>query len=129
MDLYTRLPNRLGLNLIEFDEFNHVDFLYSRNVFDMVYKNVINTLLTAEFIDWIPVYDNTTSFNSLNNYQCNDIEINERSPRKKNDGFWNKITRYLRKKEVYPLVKTKEEENVNSRNTFSNSWKEMFNLR
>lgn len=119
----------MGLNLIDFDKFNHIDFLYSRDVFDMVYKNVINTLLTAEIKDWIPIYDNTTSFNSLSYYnQCNDTEISNRGSRKNNEGFWNKITRYLWKKEVYPLVNPNEE-NVNSKKISSNNWKEIIYVR
>lgn len=112
MELYTRLPNRLGLHLIDFDQFNHVDFLYSRNVSDLVYQNVINTISTAEFDDWVPVYDKTTSYKTSSSYiQCNDIEINERTSKKKNDGFWSKITSYMKKKEVYPLIKIKEVKN------------------
>lgn len=100
MDLYTHLPNRLGLHLIEFDQFNHVDFLYSRNVSDMVYNSVINTLIIADFIDWKPVYDNKTPPNTLSNdIQCNDINsIDERISRKRTDGLWNKITSYIKKK-------------------------------
>lgn len=129
MNLYTSLPNKLGLHLIEFDQFNHVDFLYSRNVSEMVYNSIINTLITADFIDWKPVYDNTSSSNGISNYfQCDDIDpIGERISRKKTDGLWNKITSYIKKKEVYPIVQTSEE-NIQTKNTYLKSWKETFNL-
>lgn len=93
MELYTQLPHRLGLHLI--NEFNHGDFLYGYNVYDMLYQNVINTIYTAEFDDWLPVYDNTTLFKDLNNETlCNDTEIRERASRKKNDSFWSKLISY-----------------------------------
>lgn len=127
MELYTRLPNRLGLHLINFDQFNHVDFLYSRNVSDLVYQNVINTISTAEFNDWVPVYDKTTSYKISSNYiQCNDKGISERTSKKKNDGFWSKITSYIKKKEVHPFIKIKEEQNEE---TFeSRAWSKIHNL-
>lgn len=130
-ELYTRLPNRLGLHLIEFDKFNHVDFLYSRNITKMVYQSVFNTLQTAESIDWVPVYDNSTSFNTFSKYnKCEDTEFGERVSRKKNnDGFWNKIMRYVKKKEVHPLTSSKEENNeesLKSRNTNQKAWTQTF---
>jgi len=130
MELYTHLPNRLGLHLIEYDKFNHVDFLYSHNVSDMVYESVLNTISPAELLDWIPVYDKTTLFNHLNDdMQCNDLEIKERSPKKKNSSFWNKITKYIIQKEVYPLTQIKEDDEIiKSRNTFLKSWKETIYL-
>lgn len=129
MDLYNSLPNKLGLHLIEFDQFNHVDFLYSRNVSDMVYNSIINTIITADFVDWKPIYDNTTSSHGISNYiQCNDIDhIGERISRKKTDGLWNKITSYIKKKEVQPIIQTNEE-NIQTKNTYLNSWKETFHL-
>lgn len=129
MDLYTSLPNRLGLHLIEFDQFNHVDFLYSRNVSDMVYNRVINTLITADFVDWKPVYDNITSSNGISNYiQCNDINLKgEKIPRKNTDSLWNKITSYIKKKEIRPIVQP-HEENIQTQNTHLKSWKETFHL-
>jgi len=130
MELYTHLPNRLGLHLIEYDKFNHVDFLYSHNVSDMVYESVLNTIYPAELLDWIPVYDKTTSFNNLNDdMQCNDLEIKERSSKKKNSSFWNKITKYIIQKEVYPITQIKEDDEIiKSRNTFLKSWKETIYL-
>lgn len=130
MELYTYIPNRLGLHLIEFDKFNHVDFLYSRDVFNLVYKSVINTITTAESADWAPVYDRETLFNSFNLSNCSDIEFRGRNAKKKK-GFWSTITSYIKKLEVQPLIKNKEEtneENNESRNIFSRAWKEIIHL-
>lgn len=132
MELYTQLPRRLGLFLIAFDKFNHVDFLYSRNVSDMVYQSVMNTISIADFIDWIPVYDNKTTFKDLSNYTlCNDTELGERTLKRKNDSFWSKLTSYIKKKEVHPLTNVNEnnEENNKSRNMFPMSWNKPYNLR
>lgn len=132
MELYTHLPNRLGLNLIDFDQFNHVDFLYSRDVSDMVYKSLINTVVSAEFANWTPVYDRTTSYNFFeNDYQCNNIDFSERNLKNNKKGFWNKITSYIKKKEVHPLIKAKSEnteETIKSNNTFLKAWKEIIHL-
>lgn len=132
IELYTHLRNRLGLHLIEFDQFNHVDFLYSRNVSDMVYNSVINTISTADLLDWVPVYDKTTPFYALNtDKQCNDSEFNERSSRKKKKGFWSKFTTFIKKMEIQPIVSIEEvnnENNFKSRNTFLRAWKEPFNM-
>lgn len=130
-ELYTRLPNRLGLHLIEFDKFNHVDFLYSRNITEMVYQSVFNTLHTAESVDWVPIYDKTTSFNNYSKYdKCEDTTFGERESRKKNnDGFWNKIMRYVKKKEVHTLMSSTEENNeesFKSRHTNQKAWAETF---
>ncbi|VVC24403.1 Partial AB-hydrolase lipase domain,Serine aminopeptidase, S33,Alpha/Beta hydrolase fold [Cinara cedri] len=130
IELYSHLPNRLGLNLIEFDQFNHVDFLYSKNIIDMVYQSVLNTISTTEFEDWVPVFDNTTIYNAIDNIHCNDIELRERNSRKTNKGFWSKLTGYIKKKEVSPLVNIKEqhsEKTAESRNTYTKAWKELFN--
>lgn len=115
---------------MEFDQFNHVDFLYSRDIFNMVYKSVINTVLTAESVDWKPVYDRTTPFYALSNYsQCNDVELRDRNSQKKNDGFWNTITSYIKKKELQPLIKIKEDnEDVKSRNALKRAWKETIHV-
>ncbi|XP_050061037.1 gastric triacylglycerol lipase-like [Aphis gossypii] len=122
VELYSRLPNRLGINLIKFDQFNHVDFLYSKNVTEMVYQSVMNTLFKAEFADWIPEIDNTTAFNVSSDYnQCYD----ERNARKTKNGFWQKITSFIKRKEVYPLknyMVEDHEENVRSRHTIKNAW-------
>lgn len=128
LELYTHLPNRLGLHLIEFEKFNHVDFLYSRNVSDMVYQSVISTITAAESYDWVPVYDKTTSFSPFLDKQCNDIELSERSIRKKNGGFWSKMLSYIKKKEVRPLTKLKEE-NIQYGNKYQNTWNETLYLR
>ncbi|XP_022182087.1 gastric triacylglycerol lipase-like [Myzus persicae] len=126
VELYSHLPNRLGLHLIKFDKFNHVDFLYSKNVTDMVYQSVMNTIFKAEFDDWSPEFDNTTSFNSINyNNQCND----ERNARTTNNGFWLKITSFIKKKEVHPLksfMGEDKEENVKSRNTILTAWNQTY---
>jgi len=93
----------------------------------------MNTISTAESVDWTPVYDDTTLFKDLRNYnRCNDTEFGERTSRRKNDGFWSKLTSYIKKKEVFPLVKVNEnnEENNKSRNTlFPMAWNETYNLR
>lgn len=128
MELYTHLPNRIGLHLIEFEQFNHVDFLYSRNVSELVYQSVINTITTAESFDWAPVYDNKTSYNAFLQKQCNDVELSERSSRKNNNGFWSKMFSYIKKKEVPSLTKLKEE-NIQYRNKYQNTWNETYNLR
>lgn len=134
IELYSHLPNRLGLNLIEFDQFNHVDFLYSKNIVDMVYQSVLNTISITEFDDWVPVYDNTTAYNALSNIQCNDMELKEKNSRKQ-DGFWRKLIQYIKKKEVSPLISTEEQNNEkntdshHSNTTYMKSWKEPFNLR
>jgi len=94
----------------------------------MLYKSVINTISTAETVNWTPVYDNTTPFKDLSNYnRCNDTEFGERTSRRKNDGFWSKLTSYIKKKEVYPLGKMNE--NNKSRNTFTIAWNTTYNLR
>lgn len=113
---------------MEFDQFNHVDFLYSRDIFNMVYKSVMNTVLTADTIDWKPVYDRTTPFYAQSNYsQCNDAELRERNSRKNNNGFWNTITSFIKKKEIQPLIPNKEEngEISKSKNMFKRAWKEI----
>ncbi|CAI6364457.1 unnamed protein product [Macrosiphum euphorbiae] len=126
MELYSHLPNRLGLHLIEFDKFNHVDFLYSKNVTDMVYQSVMNTIFKAEFVDWIPEFDNTTAFNALSDYnKCND----DRNARTTNNGFWHKITSIIKKKEVYPLtsiMREDKEKHVRSRNTYVMAWNQTY---
>lgn len=126
VELYSHLPNRLGLHLIKYDKFNHVDFLYSKNVTDMVYQSVMNTIFKAEFVDWIPEFDNTTAFNDLSDYnQCND----DRNARKTNNGFWHKITSILKKKEVHPLtsIMTEDKEkHVRSRHTYVMAWNETY---
>jgi hypothetical protein len=107
IELYTHLRNRLGLNLIMFDEFNHVDFLYSRNVSDMVYNSVIRTISKVDLLGWVPVYDNTVSFYALKtDNQCNDSELHERSSRRKKNGFWSKFTSIMEKMEVQPIIST-----------------------
>lgn len=130
MELYTQLPHRLGLFLIGFEKFNHVDFLYSRNVSDMVYQSVMNTISKADLTEWIPVYDNAITFKDLSNYTlCNDTELRERTMRK-NDSFWSKLTSYIKKKEVYPLTNVNENNEENkSRNMFPMSWNKPYNLR
>ncbi|XP_026810356.1 gastric triacylglycerol lipase-like [Rhopalosiphum maidis] len=124
VELYSRLPNRLGIHLIKFDQFNHVDFLYSKNVTDMVYQSVMNTIFKAEFLDWIPEFDNTTAFNSSSDYiQCYD----ERSARKTKNGFWHKITSFIKRKELHPIkssIAENYEENVRSRHTIKLAWNE-----
>lgn len=136
--MYTRLPNRLGLHLIEYEKFNHVDFLYSYNVTEMVYQSVINLISTAEYVDWVPTYDNTTSSRSVSDYtQCRDTEFRERTARKKSNGFWSKITSFLKTKpenlEVYPLAKVQEdnyyEEHAKNRNMFVQAWNETYNFK
>jgi len=86
----------------------------------------MNTIFEADFVDWVPGFDNTTEFNTLSDYtQCND----ERSARKTNNGFWHKITSFIKKKEVYPLenfMAEDNEENVKSRNTMLMAWNKTF---
>lgn len=114
IELYTHLRNRLGLTLIDHDEFNHVDFLYSRNVSHMVYNGVIKTISKADFLDWVPVYDNTASFYALKtDSQCNNSESHGRISKRKKKGFWKKITS-LMKMEVQPMISTEEEYNENT---------------
>lgn len=98
----------------------------------MVYQSVINTISITEFDDWVPVYDNTTAYNALSYIQCNDIELKEANPRK-NNGFWRKLIRYIKKKEVSPLISAEEQNNEKntdpSNTTYMKFWKEPFNLR
>lgn len=126
MDLYSHLPNRLGLHLIKFDKFNHVDFLYSKNVTEMVYQSLMNTIFKAEFVDWVPEFDNTTAFNTISDYnQCKD----ERNARITNNGFWHKFSSFIKKKEVHPLksfMEEDKEENVKLRNTILTNWNQTY---
>jgi len=82
----------------------------------------MNTIFKAEFADWIPEIDNTTAFNASSDYiQCYD----ERNARKTKNGFWQKITSFIKKKEVYPLknyMVEDREENVRSRHTIKSAW-------
>lgn len=129
IELYSHLPNRLGLNRIEFDQFNHVDFLYSKNIIDMVYQSVLNTISTTEIDDWVPVYDNTTTYNALDDVQCNDIELGERNSRKTSNGLWGKLTWFMKKKEVTPFNNREQnnEKNIEPRTTNIKAWKDLFN--
>lgn len=89
----------------------------------------METIFKAEVVDWVPNFDNTSAFNALSGYnQCND----ERNARKTNNGFWHKITSFIKKKEVHPLVKFKEEnseEDVKTRNTMLMAWKQPFYVK
>jgi hypothetical protein len=90
----------------------------------MVYQSVMNTIFKAEFVDWIPEFDNTTAFNFSSDYiQCYD----ERSARKTKNGFWHKITSFIKRKEVHPIKSSMAEnyeENVRSRHTNKLAWNE-----
>lgn len=127
-ELYTHLKNRLGLHLINFDQFNHVDFLYSRNVSDMVYNSVISTISTADFLNWVPVYDKKTPFYALKiDNECKDSELHERSSRRKKKGFWNKITSFVKKMVVQPIASIEEENNENKpRIKFLRAWEKPY---
>jgi len=86
----------------------------------------MNTIFKAEFVDWVPEFDNTTAFNALSDYsQCND----ERNARTTNNGFWQKITSFIKKKEVRSLksfIGEDKEENVRSRNTILRAWNQTY---
>lgn len=135
MELYARLPNRLSLNLVNYEKFNHVDFMYSRNITELVYQSVINTIFTAELVNWVPIYDNTSYFIPANKYvNCKDEELNKREPRGKTEGFWDKLMSFMKIKkanqEIHPLITQEyDEADIKSRSTVTKSWSKIFHLK
>jgi len=83
-------------------------------------------MFKAEFVDWIPEFDNKTAFNALSDYnKCND----DRNARTTNNGFWHKITSIIKKKELYPLtsiMREDKEKYVRSRNTYVMAWNQTY---
>ncbi|XP_050443191.1 lipase 3-like [Adelges cooleyi] len=123
MELYTRLPNRLGKHLINYERFNHVDFLYSRNVTRLLYRSVLSSIKHIDSSFWIPYFDRKTFFNNTIDYnRCEKKYKNEQS-------LWYKLMSYVRKTpELHPIISPDDNELGNKPNeTMLNAWDHIFN--
>ncbi|XP_050527781.1 lipase 3-like [Daktulosphaira vitifoliae] len=128
MELYTRLPHRLGIHLINYEKFNHIDFMYSRNVNGLLNKYVIDSIIQADKPYWIPLYDKDTIYNITDQYfKCKNKDHFKVEQRQKDESIWEKITSFLKQKsQFHPIIKTKIDEQKQNTNHYS-SWKQSFN--
>lgn len=127
MELYTRLPHRLGIHLINYEKFNHIDFMYSHNVTGLLNKYIISSIIQANKPNWIPLYDKDSTYINDQYYECNNNNYYKSEQRQKDESMWKKITSFFKKKsQVHPIVKTKMDEQKQNTNYY-NAWKQSFN--